>query len=1049
MSQEVTSGSEYYIQLTALTAGTFKITFTADGIPPSTIDVPTTNVTQPAANTWSTNGNITAGGEQWFKFTATAAEHYIHFEPGTLSSVNVLVYNSTGSTIGSQTTLSSSSPSTSRTVTSDETYYVRVTASISSATGTYQIAFNASEIAPPLVDISAITATPLIANTWSTNGSITAGGEQWFKFTAGATTQYIHFDPGTLSSVYVQLYNSAGSKIGRRSDLLYGGSPSTSVTVTSGTEYYINVTTYNNTGAGAYKIAFNASTTPPGITLPIIGVTTLTASVWANGNIATSSDEEWFKFTASGASHYLHFEPGTLSYVEVQVYDNNGVAVGAQTSLSPITLSTSPTVVSGQTYYIRVKPSSIFDGAYRIAFNASSTPPPSIDTSAITATTLTVNAWSNGNIISGGNREEWFKFTATAASHYIHFNPGALSDVYVQLYNNAGVIEGSRTNLTSSTLNTSRTLTSGQTYYIKVTPFSSYSSGTYKIAFNTSTTTPSPIPITGVTTLTANTWSTNGNITAGGEQWFKFNATATPQYIHFDPGTALTTANVQLYDSTGTTVGSVGSLSSSTPNLSRPVTTSNEYYIKVTGSSNTSSGAYKIAFNTSATKPSLIPTIGVIPLTANTWSTNGSITAGGEQWFKFTATAASHYIHFEPGALSDVYIQLYDSASATVGTSTRLSTSTLSVSKTGLTSANEYYIKVTPYGTGSGAYKIAFNTLTTAPNITVPAADAIQLTKNIWTDRNITTAGGIEWFKFSATGVPQYIHIKVGTLPSAYIQLYDNAGATVGAQQSAYSGDNTVLRPVKDGDEYYIKVTASSSGGGTYKIAFSDVDTPPAITLPAATSLTANTWSTNGNITAANGVQWFKFTATATAQYIHFQTGTLSRVYVQVYDSTGATAGTISRLGSGYYYSISRTVTNANEYYISVMPDTNTDTGTYKIGFNTTLMPPEVPELTANTWGSGNIINAGGTGWHKFTAGGASQYIHFKPGTLTGIEIQLYDSTGATVESSSFLRGSTLSTSRMLTNATVYYIEVKPEVTYFGSGTYQIAFNASETAPAP
>jgi hypothetical protein len=106
------------------------------------------------------------------------------------------------------------------------------------------------------------------------------------------------------------------------------------------------------------------------------------------------------------------------------------------------------------------------------------------------ATTLTLNSWANGNITSSNN-EQWFRFTATAATQYVHVKHGTLTDLYVQLYDSTGDALGSRTELYyNGTKYTSWMVTNGQQYYIRVTPYSSSGSGTYQIAFNTSSTAP-------------------------------------------------------------------------------------------------------------------------------------------------------------------------------------------------------------------------------------------------------------------------------------------------------------------------------------------------------------------------------------------------------------------------------------------------------------------------------------------------------------------------------------------------------------------------------
>ena len=103
-----------------------------------------------------------------------------------------------------------------------------------------------------------------------------------------------------------------------------------------------------------------------------------------------------------------------------------------------------------------------------------------------------------------------------------------------------------------------------------------------------------------------------------------------------------------------------------------------------------------------------------IVLTANNW-TNGTITSSSGQWFRFTATADTQYIHINFGTLADFNVQVFDSSNTTVGANTRLTGGTRAISRP-LTAGQVYYVRVTPYNTsGSGTYQIAFNASTTAP----------------------------------------------------------------------------------------------------------------------------------------------------------------------------------------------------------------------------------------------------------------------------------------------------------------------------------------------
>jgi len=137
-----------------------------------------------------------------------------------------------------------------------------------------------------------------------------------------------------------------------------------------GQEYYIKVWT-GSSGGGTCQIAFNTTFIPPDTT-----ITQLTVNTWVDGNLLTLSSQQWFKFTATARTQYIHVSFSTFySYFYIQVYDSSGDVVVNQTSFSDSTRYVSMTVTEGQEYYIRVNNYS-YSGTYRIAFNTSETPPP-------------------------------------------------------------------------------------------------------------------------------------------------------------------------------------------------------------------------------------------------------------------------------------------------------------------------------------------------------------------------------------------------------------------------------------------------------------------------------------------------------------------------------------------------------------------------------------------------------------------------------------------------------------------------------------------------
>ncbi|GHU71134.1 hypothetical protein FACS189450_06680 [Spirochaetia bacterium] len=516
-------------------------------------------------NTWA-DGSLSYGGQQWFSFTATANRQYIHAKfNGTANGVYVQLYDSDDTPIGSRVGLSSSTGNSYWLVSAGAVYYMKVT---SSGSGTYQIGFTDLSSPPSRIVLPAEGVTTLTENVW-TSGSLSSGGQQWFRFTATATTQYIHADfTGTLPGdtevgyVFAQLYDSAGTAV-IGSIGLDGVTPSVPLTVTSGQVYYIRV---SSGASGTYRIGFGGML-PPG-TVP----TALTENTWANGNLPLSG-QQWFTFTATTSVQYIHANfNGTLSSVYVQLFDSNGATFGGSTSFSSSYGNTPNwTITSGQVYYIRATSGS--SGTYQIGFTNSSARPPILLPAV--PTTLTVGGdWTDGSLSTDG--EQWFTFSAT---HWLpiiistNFN-GTLSSsngVSVQIY------AGDSTAVGSSTKNgTTQRVTAGNVYYVKVTPFSSIG-GTYQIKVSRITV-PS-LPMNQLVSLSQ------------GERWFFFVATASTLGIQATFNGQRQVVSVQLYDSSGTAVGSSTTMSSTnysnvyyteTSSISLSVTRWEQYYIRVT-----------------------------------------------------------------------------------------------------------------------------------------------------------------------------------------------------------------------------------------------------------------------------------------------------------------------------------------------------------------------------------------------------------------------------------------------------------------------------------
>jgi hypothetical protein len=208
------------------------------------------------------------------------------------------------------------------------------------------------------------------------------------------------------------------------------------------------------------------------------------------------------------------------------------------------------------------------------------------------------------------------------------------------------------------------------------------------------------------------------------------------------------------------------------------------------------------------------------------------------------------------------------------------------------------------------------------------------------------------------------------------------------------------------------------------------------ITNREITLLTADTWA-DGN--GSFGDKWFKFTATADAQFIHCTFGTWGSL--QVFDSSGTRMEPYFDFGSDIYNGGMNKiyVTRGSDYYIRVSFFGNYFTDNYRIAFNETIYPPAVTELTLGTWADGEFT-ARGEQWFKFTATASTQYIHVHVslGTNLDLDVYVYDSNGVTV-------GTWYNTSISVTSGQGYYIKVTSRNR--NTGTYHIAFSTSSTPP--
>ncbi|GHV05657.1 hypothetical protein FACS189485_12970 [Spirochaetia bacterium] len=462
----LTTGATYYYAVSAVNAnGEGKRSVAS----PVTVPTPLT-----LSEGTQFTGSVTSPPPALFRLAVTTGNTYLIYRTGSVSTT--AAYENTTFTDTEYYNNDYLVPvGSSFTATKTGNIIVRV-----SGTSTYTLIYADLATAKPMAVPTSVSAAPTSATAVNVSWSYaTVSGE--------AITGY---------NVWRSVDGGTYTKLGAAGSPTATASPYSDTTVSVGHTYAYKVAAVNANGEGTQSQP-----------TPVLSISALAADTWANGNLADSGQVDWYVFTAdttgtkyiwwnSGySSGSINYGDGTkTAYVDIDVFSSSpsgSQVFNGNYSNTSYSSAQSFSVISGTTYFVRVRVPSDYPtrtGSYAVGVNTSSSLKPGEFTAVAGAPTLTSGTWANGNLASGG--VEWFKFTATASTQYIHVTFGTLTDLRVQLYDSTGSTVGSSTNMYGSTRYTSRSVTIGNVYYVRVWPYDSSDSGSYQLAFNTSSTTP-------------------------------------------------------------------------------------------------------------------------------------------------------------------------------------------------------------------------------------------------------------------------------------------------------------------------------------------------------------------------------------------------------------------------------------------------------------------------------------------------------------------------------------------------------------------------------
>ncbi|GHU90879.1 hypothetical protein FACS189476_11300 [Spirochaetia bacterium] len=328
-----------------------------------------------------------------------------------------------------------------------------------------------------------------------------------------------------------------------------------------------------------------------------------------------------------------------------------------------------------------------------------------------------------------------------------------------------------------------------------------------------------------------------------------------------------------------------------------------------------------------------------IPLTDGTLMP-GSVTAGGEKWYSFTAAAGTNYnVSWEDSAqqalgssyTADVYVSAYAGTSTTALSGFSMADSGYTTPKTISGQSGTIYLKVMRYAASTGStFAIKY---TTAASVAGDSrANPITLTADTWAQGDLLTASSVVWYKITVPAATTYYvwgddrdSYNVGLTGDIAVTGYIGSASTAAFSEDIGDSSTNHAISVSGGGDVYLRVVPynnSSTRIGTYAIVCATISQKPASSY-LATALTSGAWGSNICATSQS-YRWHSYSVTGSTTYTLTLDGAMpiTALYAYVYSTDGTQLNT----GSTYLTSTSTTQTftppSNGTVYIKIIPVT-------------------------------------------------------------------------------------------------------------------------------
>ena len=449
--------------------------------------------------------------------------------------------------------------------------------------------------------------------------------------------------------------------------------------------------------------------------------------------------------------------------------------------------------------------------------------------------------------------------------------------------------------------------------------------------------------------------------------------------------------------------------------------------------------------------------------------TSGNLSLAGDlDFFRFTAPAAGTYVLYSLGDLP-LCATVYDAAYQSV-TSDCNSGELENFRIVRALNPGTYYVEVRadyPY-TGTGAYALHLEgpgAGTVSDDHGSSAWSATPVSLGSVTSGNLSLAGDLDFFRFTAPAAGTYVLYSLGDLPLC-ATVYDAAYQSVTSDCNSGELENfRIVRALNPGT-YYVEVRADYpyTGTGAYAL---HLEGPGAGTVSDDHGSSA--WSatpvslgsvTSGNLSLAGDLDFFRFTAPAAGTYVLYSLGDLP-LCATVYDAAYQSVTSDCNSGELENFRIVRAL-NPGTYYVEVRADyPYTGTGAYALHLEGPGAGTVSDDHGSSAWSatpvslgsvtSGNLSLAGDLDFFRFTAPAAGTYVLYSLGDLP-LCATVYDAAYQSVTSD--CNSGELENFRIVRalNPGTYYVEVRADYPYTGTGAYALHLEgppSDGTPPTP